>query len=220
LVNYHIDNLLSSALQFLPMILTVANLKGGVGKTNLAVNLACALAGYLVDADPQGTAWVWLSKGQLPIQGRHLPLDSGQIKAWLRELDRIETRPLVIDCPPALSNATRASLFISDLVVIPVSPSGADIWATKSVLELLSEVRADRKGLPASLLVPSRVDRRTSAGRELPEVLKAFQEPVGPVVHQLTGFVDSFSSGQWIGDFAPLSPAHQEILDLTEVIKK
>ena len=48
-------------LQAQPMILTVGNVKGGVGKTTLAVNIAIsrALAGrdvLLVDGDEQGTA--------------------------------------------------------------------------------------------------------------------------------------------------------------------
>ena len=45
-------------------ILAVGNLKGGTGKTTVAVNLGCSLASprrevVLIDADSQGTATAW-----------------------------------------------------------------------------------------------------------------------------------------------------------------
>ncbi len=50
----------------------VGSLKGSVGKTTVAVNLACALAGtvstvVLVDLDAQSTATEWREAGHLPI---------------------------------------------------------------------------------------------------------------------------------------------------------
>ena len=61
--------------------LIVGSLKGGVGKTTVAVNLACALADgaktvVLVDLDAQGTATEWIEPGHLPITGQGLPLEN------------------------------------------------------------------------------------------------------------------------------------------------
>ncbi len=48
-------------------IITEANLKGGVGKTTVAVHVACCLAGkhrvVMVDADAQGSATAWSKRG-------------------------------------------------------------------------------------------------------------------------------------------------------------
>ena len=181
-------------------IITVAALKGGVGKSTLAVNLACALPGpvVLVDADSQGTATAWAAAGELPVEVLAMPLeDTRHAPAWIRNvLLSAATITMVIDAPPHLRAATVAAIALADLVVIPCSASGADLVATTRVLELVRAARAGGAG-PRCLLVPSRVDFRTSAGKELAGALKALGEPVGPPVHQRVAHVDAFSAGQW-----------------------
>src|SRR5262252_677631 len=63
------------------MVIAVLNLKGGCGKSTIAINLACELAGasdsvLLLDNDAQGTASHWLSHGRLPVQGQFMPLEN------------------------------------------------------------------------------------------------------------------------------------------------
>ena len=60
------------------IVIAVVNLKGGCGKSTIAVNLACELAAngdsvLLLDNDAQGTASHWLRGGRLPIRGACRP---------------------------------------------------------------------------------------------------------------------------------------------------
>ncbi|MCB2186083.1 MAG: ParA family protein [Deltaproteobacteria bacterium] len=200
-----------------------------MGKSTLAVNLACALVSrrdrvVLVDADDQATASLWAQEGRLPLPVVAHPVESEEAaEELIHRLARLrEEVPLVVvDLPPHLGFATAAALAVADLLVTPVTPSGADLQATGRALALLEEARQARQdGRPACLLVPSRVDRRTGPGREIVAVLQEFGLPVAPAVGQRTAQVDAYTTGQWIGDYAPGSAAHREIKALAAAVRR
>ncbi|MCH9019361.1 MAG: ParA family protein [Proteobacteria bacterium] len=207
--------------------LIVGSLKGGVGKTTVAVNLACALADgtrtvVLVDLDAQGTATEWLEAGHLPITGQGLPLENtGGVRRWVESeqgVKRLVEQVLsvdadlgIIDLPPHLSAIAAAALTLADLVIIPCGASVADVSATAKTLDLVRRARAIRGGDPPVILVPSRVDWRTSAGRAIEGALAEFGELVGPGIGQRIVFADSLGVGEWVGQYAPGSAAHSEI---------
>jgi chromosome partitioning protein len=205
-------------------VVACANLKGGVGKSTIAVNLAAALSSsgqpaMLFDGDPQRTSTIWASRGALPVAVRAHAWTKDDEATWLDDIAlEAEHAIVVVDCPPSLEGATEALMRIADVVVVPVTASGADLYATRHALELVRGARAVRGGLPAALLVPSRVDRRTASGRELEQALAALGEPVGPAIGYRAKFVDSFTVGDWVGHFAPGSDAAQDIAALADTI--
>lgn len=208
-------------------IVSVAQLKGGVGKSTLAANVASALAAggksvTLVDADAQGTATAWFSQGKLPVTGLTLPLEGdSNVKAWLRDVQAIQTDFVVVDLPPHLGAATEAALVISDVAIVPVEPSGPSLLATGKTVDLIRAARLARgDSYPKAVLVPSRVDRRTATGREIEGILHEFGEPVGPAICQRSAHADAFNFGVWIGDQAKGSAAHHEIEALANIIKR
>lgn len=207
-------------------IIAVVNLKGGVGKSTIAVNLACELASLqsvvLVDADAQATATDWAARGDLPIGVEALPLDAERdVRSWVDRILNIKADHIVIDCPAHIGPATIAATGLADLVLVPVTPSGADLSATDSMLSLVHKaqgVRAD--GGPLCLLVPNKVDRRTAAGREISAALKKFDEPVAPEIRERIALADAFGVGAWIGQYAPRNGARQDFRDLATAVKR
>jgi chromosome partitioning protein len=204
-------------------VIAFANLKGGVGKSTLAVSVAGALGKgvALIDADPQGTVTAWAAQGALPFPVETAPLQGNDVQGWISRALAVDAQFLIVDLPPMLGDATSAALAIADLACIPVSPSGADITATSSAIDLVQRARQAREGdKPRALLIPSKVDRRTAAGAEIEAVLHDFGEPVAPVVSQRIAHVDAFTAGQWVGDYAPGSAANMEVKALASVIKR
>jgi chromosome partitioning protein len=203
------------------------NLKGGCGKSTIAVNLACELAGdtdsvLLLDNDSQGTASYWLSHGRLPIRGEFMPLENDEDgERLVRAVAARNERYVVLDAPAHVGAAAQAAAKIADLVLVPVTASGVDLVATQAVIDLIRQARALRRsGAPKCLIVPSKIDRRTDAGRRIDEQVREFGETVGPAIHQRTAFVDAFGAGQWIGDYAGQSAAHYDITALAMAVKR
>jgi chromosome partitioning protein len=226
-----LTRLLFGAVRYTPrdpaVVIAVINLKGGCGKSTIAVNLACELASdgdsvLLLDNDSQGTASHWLSHGRLPVQGQFMPLENEEDGAKLmRAVTARNERYIVLDAPAHVGAAALTAGRIADLVLVPVTASGVDLVATQAAVELIRQARVLRRcDAPKCLIVPSKIDRRTDAGRRIDEHVQSFGENVGPAIHQRTAFVDAFGAGQWIGDYAPQSPAHYDITALAMAVKR
>ena len=209
------------------LVIAVLNLKGGCGKSTIAINLASELAGnsdsvFLLDNDSQGTASHWLGHGRLPVRGDFMPLETDEDgERLIRAVAARNERYVVLDAPAHVGAAALAAGKIADLVLVPVTASGVDILATRAVVDLIRQARLIRRsGAPKCLIVPSKIDRRTDAGRRIDEQVLQFGEAVGPTIHQRTAYVDAFGAGQWIGDYAPESPAHYDIRALAVAVKR
>jgi chromosome partitioning protein len=208
-------------------VIAIGNLKGGTGKSTIAVNLACALAEsgetvVLVDADAQATVTDWHAGGRLPLPVESLPLGSERdAQKWVARVLTLKAGAdhVVVDLPPQIGSGIASALLIADVFAIPVTPSGVDLRATGKALDLLRRARAVRgSSRPACMLVPSRVDRRTAVGRRISMTLERFGLRVGPAIRQRSAHIEAFENGAWIGAHAPTSPAYREIRVLKDRI--
>jgi chromosome partitioning protein len=129
-------------------IITIANQKGGAGKTTLTMSLAGALTSkgnkvLVVDADPQGTATQWSGSAPedkpFPATVIGLAHAKGKLHQMLKPLVS-DYHYVLIDCPPSADEqASQSALLISDVCLVPLQPTPADLWATVGIFELVSK---------------------------------------------------------------------------------
>ena len=136
------------------LVVTIANLKGGAGKTTVAAALAEA-ASYggpvvLLDCDPQGSAsdWADLAAGSgHPFRSAVRSVPAADLRRRIRaETDGYAVA--IIDAPPpgALEIA-RAAIDVADILVIPSPPNMADLRRVPA-----TQAEADRQGIPAGVV--------------------------------------------------------------------
>ena len=206
-------------------IVTIAQQKGGAGKTTVSVHLAVAWSAMkgksvaLVDVDPQGSQGEWFEARERALGEDGAGLEFRTASGWgaRREAQRL-TRDydfVVVDTPPHADLDAKPAIEAADLVVIPVQPTPVDLWATRSTLELLGDSG------PRGVIVLNRVPPR---GRLTGEMTEAIKEFGGDIAKNTLGnrilYASSLGEGMTAMEKARTSKAALEVGALAKEIAK
>lgn len=152
------------------MITVVANLKGGVGKSTVAFNLAIWLVcrGQSViayDLDLQTTLRDVARVRQL--EGHEPPLEVHATRHLDAETLRKHKGEVVIDVGSTNMQAFQTALSLADRVIIPVPPSQPDVWGTQRFLRIVHEAaRGPTRGEVVAFVNRADMDHLTRETRE------------------------------------------------------
>ena len=199
-------------------VITIAQRKGGAGKTTLAAQLAVAWARSgarvaVLDIDPQGSlaAWAGLRRARLgnaAIGFEFAALPGWRAEQWIGDHAR-DADIVVIDSPPHVETEARIAVRAAGLVVIPVQPSPLDLWATEATLTMAKKERR-----PA-LAVLNRVPPRSPATGHIATDLGHLGATIAATrVGNRVAFVQAMAQGLGVLEIAASSPAAAEIAAL------
>ncbi|HET8726594.1 MAG TPA: ParA family partition ATPase [Alphaproteobacteria bacterium] len=195
-------------------VITVAQQKGGAGKTTLVAHLAVAFrqAGRSVatiDIDPQGSLTRWQEARAERLNGA-TAIPHSRINGWraageVEKLARAHDLVLV-DSPPHMETEARIAVRAARLVIVPVQPSPMDFWATRPTLDM-----AAAEKVPA-ILVLNRVPPRARLADDLIARIAELGAPVADSrIGNRTAFAGALLVGLGVSEAARRTQAAEEI---------
>ncbi|CAN7694058.1 AAA family ATPase [Rhizobium sp. LjRoot30] len=208
------------------MILAVGNIKGGVGKTMLAVNIAVALAQrgrdvLLIDGDDQASASTFarirsdLEVSKLTTVQLHGAAIRQQMKQLSAKYDEI-----IIDVGGRDTGSLRAALTVAGAILVPFQPRSVDLWAGEQIAALVQEAREVNEGLKGYALL-NVADAQGRDNEDATAALSALDglEPLSTSVVRRKAFPNAFSAGLSVLEFSPKdAKACGEILSIVNAL--
>ncbi len=165
------------------MIIAVANSKGGVGKSTLAVHLAAWLdkQGHrvtLADCDTQQSSSQWIREAAPQVK----TLCMRDLDTIINELPQLaqETDYVVADGPGSLAETSRALLLVADQAIVPCKASMLEIRALDAATKVLRQAQKIRVGPPKATIVLSMVGKNYRLTQDMREAAALLKLPITP----------------------------------------
>jgi chromosome partitioning protein len=199
-------------------VVSIAQQKGGAGKTTLAIQLGVAWLAIgkrvaMLDIDPQASLFTWFNlrrrrlgdgEGGLVVQGLSGWRLGSELGRMRREFDLV-----LVDSPPHAETDARGAIRAADLVLLPCQPNALDLWASKATLDLAEAAGTD------ALLVLNRVPARGRAADAIRGEIEGERWPLAAAsLGNRQAFAASIGEGRGVAETAPRSPAGQEVAAL------
>lgn len=208
----------SEAILNPPMrVVVFASQKGGSGKTTLSGHVAvqAQLAGggpvAMIDTDPQGSLHDW-AKAREDEQPECHACTPGELRELLDGLRMRGIRMVVIDTPPAVTEAIDEVVQCADLVVIPTRPSPHDLRAVGATVDI---VEAHRKSM---VFVVNSATARARITAEAAVALSQHGTVAPATIHNRVDFAASMIDGRTVMEIDGCQRSGKEIVVLWDYL--
>lgn len=201
-----------------PKIIALAQQKGGVGKSTLAIHIAVELTQRqrvvaIVDMDPQGTVWKWRSrrKAEWP---KVAVSNVMRLSETVEDLSR-SCEFILLDLPGRRGPDVTAGLRLANVILVPARPLDIDIEASGDTI-----AAAQRLG-KAYAFVMTAVPPGSRRVEDYISSIRARGFPaISSFIVERIDYPDAIASGMGISEYRPGSKAGAEMsVFTTEILK-
>jgi chromosome partitioning protein len=200
-------------------VVVFASQKGGSGKSTLSGHIAVQAARCgagpvgLIDTDPQASLAGWW-KSREEYQPMFRAGGPDRMDEFVSEMRETGVRLIVVDTPPAVTDAIGDVVDYADLVVIPTRPSPHDLRAVGATCDIV-----ERRGKALTFVVNSANPRaRITADAAIALSQHGTVAPV--TVHNRVDFAASMIDGRTVMEIDPEGKSAQEIAGLWEYLQQ
>jgi chromosome partitioning protein len=201
-------------------VITIAQQKGGAGKTTVAAHIAIALhqKNYkvlLVDIDPQASLTTWYNVRKENQEKNKNDIELISVAGWRVDNEITKLKDIydfiVIDSPPHTEAEAKSAIRSADMIITPIQASPTDIWATEATTLL-----AEKEKKPLYLLL----NRLSPNSKITSEITKGLKNLLKTTLGNRVAFAACLLEGKCVTETSPGSVAAKEVKSLTEEVLK
>jgi chromosome partitioning protein len=204
-------------------IVALAQQKGGVGKSSLAIGLAVVAvakgkSAAIVELDPQGTVRRWNERRNSPgvkAEPAVFSIEPAQLTSTLATLKADGADWVFLDLPGRNAPAVNAGIRVADLVLIPARPLDVDLEASDETV-----AAAQRLARPYAFVMNITPTRGARAEQWAEGLRKAGHAVAEPIIVERIQVPDAIAEGQGVTEYDPKGKAADELAELWVWINK
>ncbi len=201
-------------------VTTVANLKGGVGKTTATIHLATAaqMAGIstmIIDIDPDQQAAAKWGDSRTAAHPSVLSAVYSRLPQSIAEAERGGAELVLIDTAAFEQKILTAAVQVAHLILIPCRPTAQDVQYLTATTDI---VAAHQK--PAAIML-NQVEPRLPETEQARALITKLGLALSPMyLSKAVAYQRAIAAGLGVTEFEPTGKAAQEILSLLDWISR
>ena len=205
------------------MIISVTSLKGGVGKSTISQNLAVCFThmGYkvaIIDTDTNASSvhWSGIRSEEMPAITVMGLTDNNALRKNIRAIED-DYDIIIIDGTPSMSKLVSTIMVLGDIVLIPIRPSGFDIWATEKFLEKYEQAQALKEDIKAYFVL-NEFNPKVNLNSNIKEALEELEiQTLNSTLRHRIAYEEVCVMGMGVYEYRD-QKAKQEVTNLTNEV--